>query len=38
MNKGHWVEQHAYDVLDALEQDVFPDLGSAPIRISPQPT
>ena len=30
MNKGHWVEQHAYDVLNSLERDVFPDLGSAP--------
>jgi hypothetical protein len=38
MNKGHWVEQHVYDVLNSLERDVFPDLGSAPIRISPQPT
>ena len=28
MNKGHWVEQHAYDVLHSLERDVFPDLGS----------
>jgi NAD(P)-dependent dehydrogenase (short-subunit alcohol dehydrogenase family) len=32
MNKGHWVEQHAYDVLHSLERDVFPDLGSAPIK------
>jgi integrase len=32
MNKGHWVEQHAYDVLNSLERDVFPDLGSAPIK------
>jgi hypothetical protein len=32
MNKGHWVEQHAYDVLHSLERDVFPDLGSIPIK------
>jgi len=32
MNKGHWVEQHAYDVLHSLERDVFPDLGAAPIK------
>jgi Arm DNA-binding domain len=32
MNKGHWVEQHAYDVLHSLERDAFPDLGSAPIK------
>jgi hypothetical protein len=32
INKGHWVEQHAYDVLHSLERDVFPDLGSIPIK------
>jgi len=32
MNNGHWVEQHAYDVLHSLERDVFHDLGSAPIK------
>jgi integrase len=32
MNKGHWVEQHAYDILHSLERDVFPDLGAAPIK------
>src|ERR1700680_763081 len=32
LNKGHWVEQHAYDVLHSLERDVFPDLGAAPIK------
>ncbi|WP_316234555.1 tyrosine-type recombinase/integrase [Bradyrhizobium sp. SZCCHNR1020] len=32
LNKGHWVEQHAFDVLHSLERDVFPDLGSVPIK------
>jgi integrase len=32
MNKGHWVEQHAYDVLHSMERDVFPDLGAVPIK------
>lgn len=32
MNKGHWVEQHANDVLNSLVRDVFPDLGSVPIK------
>jgi hypothetical protein len=32
MNKGHWVEQHAYDVLHSLERDVFPKLGATPIK------
>jgi hypothetical protein len=32
INKGHWVEQHAYDVLHSLERDVFPALGSIPIK------
>jgi len=32
INKGHWVGQHAYDVLHSLARDVFPDLGSIPIK------
>jgi integrase len=32
MNKGHWVEVHANDVLNSLQRDVFPDLGAAPIK------
>jgi integrase len=32
LNKGHWVEVHAYDVLHSLERDVFPDLGATPIK------
>jgi Arm DNA-binding domain len=32
LNKGHWVEVHANDVLHSLERDVFPDLGATPIK------
>jgi integrase len=32
LNKGHWVERHASDVLHSLERDIFPDLGSIPIK------
>jgi integrase len=32
LNKGHWVELHAYDVLHSLERDVFPELGATPIK------
>jgi integrase len=31
-HQQHWVEQHAYDVLHSLERDVFPALGSIPIK------
>src|SRR5215472_7061064 len=32
LNKEHWVEVHANDVLRSLERDVFPDLGATPIK------
>src|ERR1700751_5898135 len=32
INKGQWVDLHAYDVLHSLERDVFPDLGAIPIK------
>jgi hypothetical protein len=32
LNKGHWVQQHAFDVLHSPQQNVFPDLGSIPIE------
>jgi integrase len=34
LNKGHWVELHAYDVLPSLERDVdvFPEIGATPIK------
>jgi integrase len=32
LNKGHWVKQHESDVLHSLERDIFPDLGSIPIK------
>ena len=32
LNKGHWVEVHAYDVLHSLKRDVFPEFGATPIK------
>jgi integrase len=32
LQKPRWVSRHADDVINSLEQDVFPDLGSLPIR------
>ncbi|WP_100960426.1 integrase arm-type DNA-binding domain-containing protein [Bosea sp. FBZP-16] len=31
LQKSGWVERHAFDVLDSLEREVFPKLGSVPI-------
>lgn len=32
LNKSRWTPVHANDVIRSLERDVFPDLGSLPIR------
>lgn len=32
MHKTRWAPVHAYDVLNSLERDVFPSLGSLPIK------
>lgn len=32
LQKPHWVEKHAADVLESLEKDVFPIIGKLPIR------
>lgn len=32
LQKAQWVEKHAADVLDSLEKEVFPHIGSSPIR------
>nr|AGU09916.1 protein of unknown function DUF4102 [uncultured organism] len=32
VNKGRWTEVHAGNVITSLENDIFPDLGSVPIR------
>ena len=31
LNKGHWVERHADDVIESLEREVFPVIGSLPV-------
>lgn len=33
LQKAHWVERHAKDVIDSLESDVFPKLGLSLIHI-----
>ncbi|MDU3126488.1 MAG: integrase arm-type DNA-binding domain-containing protein [Bradyrhizobium sp.] len=38
LNKGHWVEQHAFDVIHSLERDVFPISALFRSGISPRPT
>ncbi len=38
IQKPHWVEKHAADVLDSLEKDVFPIIGKMPIRDIDAPT
>lgn len=32
MNKAHWAKNHAWDVLNSLERDIFPSLGARDIR------
>lgn len=32
LQKGHWVERHANDVIESLEKEVFPHVGDSPIR------
>lgn len=32
LQRPQWVQRHAADVLDSLEKEVFPHIGSAPIR------
>ncbi len=32
LQKGHWVERHANDVIESLEKEVFPHFGDSPIR------
>jgi hypothetical protein len=31
LNKGHWVDRHAADVIESLERNIFPKLGALPL-------